>query len=367
MEPKDYIQDLNEQLSYLIAFARAIGELDMAGALFGEFRGEQDAGWTTAITAYEIYGEIRDLSAKENPLTRPEYRHLLSLYSQLSEAGGVYEALLNIMSTVQLKPYSMWPFQDMVRVRKVPRSVIGPNSNAMFRRLAETATAIGMTKLAKLLEVTFRDDIRNGISHADYIIADDGLRLRRRNGGYADVIAHAEVTKAISIGAMFFELFDLHLGVARRSFRPARVIVGRFSANPPMPWTVEYHDDGTYSISGKSIGPSTDAAYERQQLINNRLGGRVFTAYVAQPDELTLRLLEEVSQVGFEVLLVSLEANNRMDELRTEIETHRLWLSEPPDRVIGGVLMATPFGFHEVGDIASFRALLPCVEAVEIV
>jgi hypothetical protein len=105
------------------------------------------------------------------------------LYCQLAEAGGVYETLKNIMGVVTLKPYLLWPFQDLVRVKKESRRVIGPNANATFRDLAMTSKELGLSRLSLLLEQTFRDDIRNGIYHADYVIWDDGLRLRNRNGG----------------------------------------------------------------------------------------------------------------------------------------------------------------------------------------
>ena len=54
MKPAEYIAELNSQLTYLFEFARSINELDFAGTLFNEFRGMQDAGWTTTITAYQV-------------------------------------------------------------------------------------------------------------------------------------------------------------------------------------------------------------------------------------------------------------------------------------------------------------------------
>lgn len=183
MEPQAYVRALNAQFTYLFAYARTINEIDTAAALSGEFRGAQDAGWSTVQTAYEVFGELKALGKKGAPLNKPELRQVLCLYAQLAEAGGVYEGLLNTMRVAQLKAYNLWPFQSLVRVRQEPRAVIGPNANAMFRHLAKVATEIGMTGLAHLLEIAFRDDIRNGMAHADYVLDQEGLRLRRRNGG----------------------------------------------------------------------------------------------------------------------------------------------------------------------------------------
>ncbi len=196
MEPEAFGRALHRQFTYLFAYARKINEIDTAAALMGEFRGAQNAGWSTVQTAYEVFEELKALGNKGAPLTRPELRQVFCLYAQLAEAGGVYESLLNIMQIAQLKAYNLWPFQDLVRVRQQPRAVIGPNASAMFRRLAEIAVAIGMTALARLLEIAFRDDIRNGMAHADYVLGPDGLRLRRRNGGQPVVVSHQQMQDA---------------------------------------------------------------------------------------------------------------------------------------------------------------------------
>lgn len=367
MEPDQYARELNEQFTYLFAFTRAINELDMAAALFGEFRGAQDAGWSTSITAYEVFGEFVALGTRGAPLEKAEHRQVLCLYAHLSEAGGVYEALLNQLRVVQLKPYNMWPFQDMVRVTAEPRRIIGPNANAMFRRLAQTADAIGMKKLAELIAVTFNDDIRNAISHADYIIGLDGLRLRRRNGGNAYTIRHEDLSKMLSIGLMFFDLFDQTQRQARQSFQPARRIVGRFSANPPMAWTVESDEQGGFSISSNSIGCESDAAYDRQQLINKYLGGRVVAVFILHGEDEPTCLLEEIAQIGLSVLLVELDAQS-FEDLENEVEQHQLWDPGVPENShVQGLLVVTPFGFRRIADINAFRACLPSIEELEIV
>src|SRR5690606_24657306 len=152
----------------------------------------------------EVFSEMQALASKGSPLTRAEIRQLLCLYAQLAEAGGVYEGLLNTMQVAQLKPYNLWPFHDLVRVRQSPRAIIGPNANAMFRRLAEVAIAIGMSRLAGLLEIAFRDDIRNAMAHADYILVPEGLRLRRRNGGQSQFVSNAEIVVAVQVSLFFF-------------------------------------------------------------------------------------------------------------------------------------------------------------------
>jgi hypothetical protein len=367
MEPEAYIRALNSQLTYLFAYARKINEIDTAAALFGEFRGMQDAGWSTVATAHEVFQELKTLGSKGSPLTRAELRQLLCLYAQLAEAGGVYEGLLNTMQVAQLKVYNFWPFQDLVRVRQAPRAVIGPNANAMFRRLAEVATAIGMTELARLLEIAFRDDIRNAMAHADYILVPDGLRLRRRNGGQPMLVSNVEMTSALQVALSFFELLQAFQQTTAESFRPARTIVGRFSANPPMPWTIELTEQGSFSISSKAAGPQVDPAYARQQQINDRLGGRMVTAYVGPGMDVPPALLAEISATGFDVLIVIFEGAEQFTALVAEVDEHGLWDSKPnSEDAEGALIMATPFGFRRISSGAEFQAWLPVVDEVDI-
>ncbi|HEX2753490.1 MAG TPA: hypothetical protein VHP34_10400 [Alphaproteobacteria bacterium] len=367
MQPNDYIQELNKQLSYLVSFSLSINELELVGATFSEFRGMQDAGWTTAITAHEVFSELQTLGARGAPLSKPEIRQVLCLYAQLSEAGGVYETLLNILRVVELKPYSMWPFQDMVRVRQMPLRVIGPNANAMFRRLAETAKSIGMKRLSELLEMTFRDDIRNGMFHADYILAHDGLRLRRRNGGHPEILTYDQVTEALQVALGFFQILSGHVHSIQSAYTPPRQIIGRFSAEPrPLLYIVESLQTGGVSISTSSAGIATDVVYERQQRINDKLGGKVFTAYATSTSsDVFTGLLDEIVSWGFDVQLIVLQSSEDIQALEQEIQTHDLWHQTSADNPTGGLLLATPFGFKRIQSIAEFQEVLPVVELVE--
>lgn len=170
----------------------------------------------------------------------------------------------------------------IVRVRKADRRVIAPNANATFKDLATKASEIGMTKLASLLALAFNDEIRNGISHTDYVIWDDGLRLRKRNDGNATLLSYGEVSEAITVGAALYDLLQHHNRTAMESFNPAREIIGKFSLNPPMRFTVFSDPERrTFSISTSSPSPETTPEYLRQVEITARLGGKVLAVFRA--------------------------------------------------------------------------------------
>ncbi|MDP3410001.1 hypothetical protein [Bosea sp. (in: a-proteobacteria)] len=358
MSAQIYLQQLTRQLSYLLAFTRRMNELDFAASLGGEFRGMQDAGWSTTITAHEVFEEISIYTTRQTPLSKAEFRVVLLLYCQLAEAGGVYESLKNIMGIVTLKPYLLWPFQDLVRVRQQPRRVIGPNANATFRDLAETAQAIGMQGLASALSDAFRDDIRNGIYHADYVVWDDGLRLRRRNGGYATRLTFDEVSTAIAKGIGFFDIQKTYMSDAMRSFHPARTIIGRLSANFPAPWTVHADPERhSFSISGSSPGPVTSPEFQRQEAINGQLGGKVLSTFSSHTSEHKADFFAHMQALGFvpnEIIL----AEDRMNSLLTQIENDGLWderFDKPEQR---NLLILSPWGFRHLAQPADFDGLL---------
>jgi len=151
------------------------------------------------------------------------------------------------------------------------------------------------------------------------------------------------------------------------SFRPARTIIGRFSANPPMPVTIEFADDGGFSISSDAPGPQTDAAYERQKRINDRLGGRMVAAYVAPGMDVPPTLLTEISAIGFEVLTVGFQSAGQFAALVAEVEERGLWDPAPNAKETdNAVLVATPLGFRRISTGAEFQAWLPAVDEVEI-
>lgn len=356
---QQYLIDLARELSRLYGFARQMNELDFAMSLNGEFRGLQDEGWSTTITAFDVRQELDAYLGKTEQLTIPEYRVVLLLYAQLSEAGGIYEAIKNIMGTITALPYNLWPFQKLVRSRKQPPAIIGPNANKTFRDLASTAKAIGMKRLAELLADAFRDDIRNGIAHADYIIWSDGLRLRGRNGGSITKLPHNHVLEAVQRGIAFFDILQSLNREAVGFYNPPKEIVGKFSGNYPMPWTVHADPEkGTFSISGSAPAPVTTPAYLRQIEINARLGGKVLAAFPRECEASDEAIIEGIEAAGYEPHIVTLDAE-AFAELERQIEQHAM--KDERRSFSTGLLLASPFGFTCLADSSKLQDIMPIV------
>ena len=72
MDTREFLTELNAYLSHLYAFARQMNELDFAASLSGEFRGMQDAGWSTTITAHEVFDEINQYARTKGSRSKAE-------------------------------------------------------------------------------------------------------------------------------------------------------------------------------------------------------------------------------------------------------------------------------------------------------
>lgn len=355
-DPIVFANEAARQIGLLFKFARKMSELDFAASLTGEFRGAQDAGWSTTITAEQVFEELSGRLAAGPVKSPADMRIILLLYSQLSEAGGVYESLKNMLGIVENVPYNLWPFRELVRIKQNPNRVIGPNANATFRDLAIHARRIGMAGLSSALENVFRDDVRNGMYHSDYILWNDGLRLRRRNGGNITRIEYTEVFNFVGIGVAFFQTLQTLREFAVQSFDPPREIVGRFSDNPPMPCTVGYNSEtGVFSISGSSPGPAASPEYLVQEAINNYLGGHVMAVFRTEGRDNPPSI--DFFQCGFEPSEIDL-SDDQFAELLDDIEARCLWDQREPDAKSDGLLTLSPWGFRYLANLDDLVRLI---------
>lgn len=344
----EFAQDLDRQLAILFAFAREVNELDLAASLGGEFRGMRDPNWISIQTASEVHDELLAICENKPSLSKPAFRDVLFRYSQLAEAGGFYETLQNIFGIIEGRPYNLWPFHDLVKTKRIPAKVIGPNANAVFRKLATTANNVGMTRLSQLLERAFRDDIRNAIAHADYVIAHDGLHLTNRNGGYPKRLTFEEFNSALNVGMWTYQLLSNWIDATVRSFHPSRSVIGRMSACPPMTWTVKFDQEtGAFSMTSESSGVVSDTHLTRKDRIAELLNGRIVRLFAIEGFQKAGELIEAFEEAGIEVPAIAL-SHARWNHLISEICSKELWdqrLSCHPVDCMG----LTPWGFRYLG------------------
>jgi len=232
--------------------ARSTNELQFAFSLVPEFRGTQSAGWNTAVEAHRAFDEyLAFLNAGE--LTPLKARITLAFYCHVAEASGFYEIPKNMLRVADGGFYNLWPFQDLAEVHNRTGNVIAPNANKVIRDLAGHAASINFHDLAEVFRDAVDADIRNGYAHADYIVWDDGIRLRRRNGGNTRLVTWPEFHHRFERGINFFNILRQLVKEEVRSYSPPKEIMGRYSDARTAKVTIGFDPTtGSFSITDSS-------------------------------------------------------------------------------------------------------------------
>jgi len=148
--------------------------------------------------------------------------------------------------------YNLWPFQDLVETHRKTGAVIAPNANKVLRDPAGHAATLGLSELAEVFRDAFDPDIRNAYAHADYIIWNDGLRLRKRNGGFPRKVPWSEFQSRFDRGINLFRLLREMVNEYVASYHPAKRLRARMDDNQPeLLWTIHFDPETrTFGISG---------------------------------------------------------------------------------------------------------------------
>lgn len=250
-ENTNYFAKTESAFSELFLAAKSKDELQFVLSLNSEFRGEQDTGWSTADEAIAAFNDYVEFINKLNN-GKMRIRIALSFYCQIAEASGFYEILKNMIRVVDGQKYSMWPFQEIVKRHADSGKQIAPNSNAVMKNIIGHAKNVGLNEVVEVCRDAFDADIRNAFAHADYIVWEDGLRLRFRNGGYPRKIEWDTFSAIYDRGINFFNILKSIVDENIRSYFPAKIIRGQLNNEPAGEWKIEYNNEtGSFSISSR--------------------------------------------------------------------------------------------------------------------
>ncbi|MDE0383010.1 MAG: hypothetical protein OXI22_03930 [Defluviicoccus sp.] len=244
----EYLDRCQTSWNELFDAAKEREELQFAFALCPEFRGMQDPGWSTAEEASRALEQYLDLLNRLES-TPIRARISLSLYSHLSEASGLYEVPKNMMRIASGEDYNLWPFQHLTGHHKAAGTAISPNANKVMKDLLGHAHELELERLKSLIVETFDSDLRNGYAHADYIIWNDGIRLRKRNGGFPSVVPYDEFDVKLTKAIMFFQTLQDTIGQAISTYSPPKRISGRLNKDDPVMPAIIAYDESTGSFS----------------------------------------------------------------------------------------------------------------------
>lgn len=247
---RQYFEKTENAFLSLFEAAKQKNELHFAMSLNPEFRGEQGPGWSTAADAHIAFEEYLQF-LNDGKLTSLKARIALAFYCHLSEASGFYEIPKNMLRVAEGEKYNLWPFQKLVKKHQETGNIIAPNANKVLKDLAGHADTLDFHELAEIFRDAFDPDIRNGYAHADYIIWSDGIRLRKRNGGFPRVILWQEFQSIFDRGINFFHILRQVVNEYIKSYNPAKKIQAQLNNEPIRTWTIHYkQEEGSFSISG---------------------------------------------------------------------------------------------------------------------
>jgi len=150
--------------------------------------------------------------------------------------------------------YNMWPFLNLVETHKQTGIKIAPNANKVLRNLAGHAETLGLSDLACCIRDAFDPDLRNGYAHADYVIWNDGIRLRKRNGGHPRLVSWEEFNARFERGINFFQMIRDLVNEYMDSYSEPKVVKAAMNpGEPEFNWKI--HADK--EKHGFSISTST--------------------------------------------------------------------------------------------------------------
>jgi hypothetical protein len=227
-----------------------------------EFRGAQDGGWSTAEEAVRASGQFQahiDALEKNDPI---RVRIALAYYLHLAEGSGFYEIPKKLMLTVEGKGNNLYPFQSLVKKHQKTGRNIDPNANAIIKNMMGHAFDLGLRELSDVFEEAFDSDLRNAIAHADYIVAQEGIRIRKKNGGYPKVITWQQFDAIYGRGINLFHILRQITEDYVKSYDPPKDIPARLNKNEPeFIWTIYYEPEtGAFGVRTGGRGAPPKAA-----------------------------------------------------------------------------------------------------------
>jgi hypothetical protein len=243
-------------LEELFEKAKAAHELHFVMGLMPEFHGAQDAGWNTAeeaTIAYDQYTALLKAMNKEDPM---RIRIALDFYLHVSEGSGFYEIPKKMLLTIEGKGNNLFPWHHLVKRHEKTGRAIDPNANRIMKDLMGHAFELGLGDLSDVFHHAFDSDLRNAVAHADYIIAPDGLRLRKKNGGWPKELPWNEFDAILSKGLNLFSFIRQIVDGHVKSYDPPKTIRSRLTNNEPFTDYMLYYVPETEAFgwtTGKEI------------------------------------------------------------------------------------------------------------------
>jgi hypothetical protein len=175
--------------------------------------GMEDKGWDPYMESRALLDDLYALMQSDLPEDKFQDRKLttwrlaLLFYNHIVEMDAPYEVLTNLLRFRLGKGYSPNPFYDFLTTKQKTRfrkSGLFPKQKIDIIKRLSSEAGVGT---GGMFDDFYRGDLRNAISHSDFIFTDDGFRCRNGNWTGAFQITFEELDALITKTKVFIGTF----------------------------------------------------------------------------------------------------------------------------------------------------------------
>ena len=244
METEKFRNISEKTINNLFVKAKSTDEFAYVFALLGINSGIEDIGWQP-ISETQLL--IRDIVSIINiPLNQyTSFRLMLLLYCQVTESNYLYHVLYNMLLCIEgEKPPKVFNFLDQFQ------NGTPPSVKSKVKQICIKADKLEHTEISKTLKIIFNSSLRNAISHADFILFENELRLK--HGNEIKKIKLDEVSSLVQNTLIFFDVFFQILRNHRMAYKDGHIISNRKRKSGPRLADVTLQVDKKQGLCGFS-------------------------------------------------------------------------------------------------------------------
>lgn len=175
--------------------------------------GMEDAGWDpfaeSKQTILDLF-RVMKLDFENAGFDDPDFsvwRFGLLFYSQIIEMDAPYDVLANLLRYRLGMGFSVIPFDDFLAKRELKQSKkTGLFPHQKIKIISELGEKTGL-HFTEMFSDFYNRDLRNAISHGDFILAEDGLRIRGIPSSASNKIAYEALDRILNCSKIFFHVF----------------------------------------------------------------------------------------------------------------------------------------------------------------
>ncbi|MBL7007230.1 MAG: hypothetical protein ISR78_09130 [Spirochaetia bacterium] len=213
-------ENVKNELESLYLKAKNVDELAYIFSLLGLNSGIEDFGWQPINETLNLVEDF--ISISNSPLRNPsKIRLMLLMYCQITEASFLYHIIYNMLLTIDNEePPRLFNFLDKYR------GPVPPTINTKIKSIKELAMKHKLDGIIDIFSKIYNSDIRNAVTHADFILHENELRLKHR-GDQIGKIHFEVVTELVNFAVLFFQTFFQITYEHKSSYKNGYVISNR--------------------------------------------------------------------------------------------------------------------------------------------